>query len=415
MPERASPRAPAPGPAAAALALALLLGLQVVTTDLYLPALPDLARDLAAPLPAVQLTMSVLILAFGMGQLIWGPVADRLGRRPVLRWGLGLYALASMAAALAPGIAWLVLARALQGAALASAVVCARAMVRDLYEPREGARVLSLGLSGLGVIAVLTPAVGGLVARVSGWRGALTVVAALGMLVLVHIWRSLPETAPRLDPQALELRPLLRTWGRILRHPTFRAWALLVGCTYGGLFTILAGSAFVYIGVFGLAADAFGLALASGSLAYLAGTFVCRRWLAAYGMTGAVKRAAVFSLLGGGAMAALALAGVHAVWAVLVPQWLYCFAHGVHQPCGNAGAVGPFPAAAGAAAALAGFVLAAIAFGVGVWLGFALQAGGPTQAVHRSFALGFALWGGLTAVLGWTVVQQHGTVRLAAA
>jgi DHA1 family bicyclomycin/chloramphenicol resistance-like MFS transporter len=141
---------------------------------------------------------------------------------------------------------------------------------------------------------------------------------------------------------------------------------------------------------------------------------VCRRWLVAYGMTGAVKRAAVFSLAGGAGMAALALGGVHAVWAVLVPQWLYCFGHGVHQPCGNAGAVGPFPTAAGAASALAGFVLAITAFGVGVWLGFALDAGSPA-AVHRNFALGLGLWGCLTAVLGWTVVQQHGAARLVAA
>jgi DHA1 family bicyclomycin/chloramphenicol resistance-like MFS transporter len=412
--ERASPRAPALSVAGVALALALLLGLQVVTTDLYLPALPMLARDLSAPLPAVQLTMSMLILTFGIGQLAWGPVADRLGRRLVLRLGLSLYVLASTAAALAPGIAWLVAARAVQGAALASAVVCARAMVRDLYEPREGARVLSLGLSGLGLIAVLTPAAGGFLAQAFGWRGALATVAGLGLLTLAHIWRVLPETAPRLDPHALAPRPLLRTWGRILAHPTFRAWALLVACTYGGLFTILAGSAFVYIGVFGMGVQSFGLALGSGSVAYLAGTFVCRRWLVAYGMTGAVKRAAVFSLAGGAGMAALALGGVHAVWAVLVPQWLFCFGHGVHQPCGNAGAVGPFPTAAGAASALAGFVLAITAFGVGVWLGFALQAESPA-AVHRNFALGLGLWGGLTAVLGWTVVQQHGAARLVTA
>jgi DHA1 family bicyclomycin/chloramphenicol resistance-like MFS transporter len=421
--ERASPRAPLPplssplSPAAVAFVLALLLGLQVVTTDLYLPALPVLARDLSAPLPAVQQTMAALILTFGLGQLVWGPVADRLGRRFVLRLGLALYALASVAAALAPGIGWLIAARAVQGATLASAVVCARAMVRDLYPPQEGTRVLSLGLSGLGVIAVLTPAAGGFIAQAFGWRGALAAVAAFGLLVLAHVWRVLPETAAALNPRALHLQPLLRTWGQILRHPTFLSWAVLVACTYGGLFTILAGSAFVYIGALGMAADAFGLVLGSGSVAYLAGTFVCRRWLAAHGMTGAVKRAAVFSLLGGASMAALALAGVHAVWAVLLPQWLFCFAHGVHQPCGNAGAVGPFPAAAGAASAMSGFVLAVTAFGVAVWLGFALDSGAQADpaAVHRSFALGLGWWGCVTAALAWTVVQQHGSARLAAA
>ncbi|MFD2452130.1 MFS transporter [Ideonella paludis] len=136
-----------------ALALALLLGLQPITTDLYLPALPLLARDLAAPMASVQLTMSALLLSFGMAQLVMGPLSDRFGRRPVLLGGLFLYSVASLGCALAPSIHTLIGLRALQGAGLAAAVVCARAMVRDLYEPHQGAQVMSKGLSGLGLIA----------------------------------------------------------------------------------------------------------------------------------------------------------------------------------------------------------------------------------------------------------------------
>ena len=103
---------------------------------------------------AAQLTMSALILAFGVGQLFWGPVADRVGRRPVLITGLLLYTAASIGSVLAGSIGWLVMWRVLQGATMAAAVVCARAIVRDLYEPHEGAQVMSLALSGLGVIAI---------------------------------------------------------------------------------------------------------------------------------------------------------------------------------------------------------------------------------------------------------------------
>ena len=119
-------------PHRAALALALLLGMQPVLTDLYLPALPLLARELAAPMSAAQLTMSALILAFGLSQLVWGPVADRHGRRPVLLGSLVLMVLAGIGTTLASHIGWLILWRAAQGATLAAVVVCARAMVRDL-------------------------------------------------------------------------------------------------------------------------------------------------------------------------------------------------------------------------------------------------------------------------------------------
>jgi DHA1 family bicyclomycin/chloramphenicol resistance-like MFS transporter len=384
----------------AAWALALLLGLQPATTDIYLPALPALTRELGASMGSAQLTMSALILAFGVAQLVWGPVADRLGRRPVLLAGLGLYAVASVGSALAGSIDWLILWRVLQGATMAAAVVCARAMLRDLYEPQQGAQVMSLGLSGLGVIAIAGPVAGGLVAAAFGWRAALTLVALIGAATLAFVVWLLPETLPVKNPRATQLAPLLRTWLGIARHPTFAAWTLLVTFTYGGLFTVLAGSSFVYIDVLGLSPGHYGLAMAAGSTSYLAGTFVCRRWVQAHGMAGAVRRGALFTLAGGLAIVALALAGVHAAWALLLPQMLFTFGHGVHQPCGQAGAVGPFPQAAGAASALAGFVLAGTAFCIGLWLGRALD------GTLLPYALGVGFWSLLTAGVAWTLVQR---------
>jgi DHA1 family bicyclomycin/chloramphenicol resistance-like MFS transporter len=403
-PAAAPPRAtatPPVSPGLAAFALALLLGLQPATTDIYLPALPMLTRDLAAPMSAAQLTMSALILAFGVGQLFWGPVADRVGRRPVLVTGLLLYTAASIGAVLAGSIGWLVLWRVLQGATMAAAVVCARAIVRDLYEPHEGAQVMSLALSGLGVIAIVGPVLGGVVAAVLGWRAALGVVAAFGALTLIFVTWRLPETLQQGNPQATRPGRLLVQWGVIARHPTFVAWTLLVSATYGGLFTILAGSSFVYIDVLGLSPGWYGLAMASGSLSYLAGTFVCRRWIVRHGIRGAVARGGGFTLAGGALIVVLALAGVQSTWAVLLPQCLFALGHGIHQPCGQAGAVGPFPHAAGAASALAGFVLAITAFGVGLWLGRALD------GTVLPYALGIGFWAATTTLVAWTLVQRH--------
>jgi DHA1 family bicyclomycin/chloramphenicol resistance-like MFS transporter len=406
-----APPAPVPAPpvsmplARAAFVIALLLGLQPVATDVYLPALPQLTQALGAPMAAAQLTMSALILAFGLAQLAWGPVADRLGRRPVLLAGLALYAASGLGSALAPNVEVLVAWRALQGASLAAAVVCARAMVRDLYEPVDGARVMSLALSGLAVIAISGPLLGGAVTAVFGWRGTLLLVGGFGAIALVYVALELPETLRQRQPAATQLGPLLRNWGAMLHHPVFRAWTLLVACTYGGLFTILAGSPFAYIQVLGLSSTAFGLTLAWGAGTYLVGTFVVRRWIHHHGLRRTVARGAVFTLTGGAAALVATVVEQGPLWWLLAAQGLFAFGHGMHQPCGQAGAVGPFPRTAGAAAALAGFVLALVAFVIGLWLGRALD------GTVRPLAHGIAFWSLATALVAWTLVRRDGEQR----
>ena len=357
----------------AALVLALLMGLQPVTTDLMLPALPALAADLQAPMAPVQLTMSALILAFGFAQLVWGPLADRIGRRPVLLLGLALYVVASVGAASAGQVMALVAWRALQGAAMSAAVVCARAMVRDLCEPHEGAMVMARALTGLGLLAIASPAVGGALVAAFGWRASLAAMGLAGVALGLFVVLRLPETARHRRPEATHLRPLLRQMAVILRHPGFRAWAALVACSYAGLFTFLAGSGFVLIGVLGLPPGRAGLVMSTCSLAYIAGTLLCRRWIPRLGLAGAVGRAGWFSLAACATLVLLAITDTRSVLAVMVPTWLYALGHGVHMPCGQAGTVGPFPRAAGLASALAGFGTAAAAFAVGLWLGRSLD------------------------------------------
>jgi len=389
-------------PALAALALALLLGLQPVTTDLYLPALPRLTAELGAPMTSAQLTMSLVLLAFGVGQLLMGPLSDRFGRRPVLLGGLALHTLASVGAMAAPHIEALIAFRALQGFGLAASVVCARAMVRDLYEPQQGAHVMAWALSGLGVLALGSPLIGGWLAAVSGWRAPLGAVAVIAGLTLAFVAWRVPETSRTRDPQALRPGPLARGLLAVMRHPAFRAWAALVSATYGGLFLMLAGSSFVYIGVLGLTPWGYGLAMASASLAYLAATFWCRRLLARHGLAGAVRQGALFTLAGGLGLAALGLTGHQELHWVLLAHWLYNFGHGIHQPCGQAGAVGPFPRQAGLASALAGFLLALVAFGVGLWLGRALDGS------LRPLGIGLGFFSLATAAIAWTLVQRDG-------
>jgi DHA1 family bicyclomycin/chloramphenicol resistance-like MFS transporter len=397
------PVRPVIGAAVASITLALLLGLQALTTDLYLPALPMLASELRAPMPAVQLTMSALIMGFGLSQLVWGPVADRFGRRPVLLAGLALHALSAIGAALAPQIETVVMWRTLQGVGMSASVVCARAMLRDLYEPYEGAHVMSRALTGLGLLAIAAPLAGGVLATLAGWRSTMGALALFSLGLLGYVAWRVPETIRSRNPHATQAAPLLRQMGRTLAHPTFRAWTLLVCFAYGCLMVFLAGSSFVLIQGLGLSTWQCGLAMAAGSGSYVIGTIICRRLLRRYGLAGAVVRGAGFSALACVLMLVLGASGAMSVWAVLVPQCIFALGHGVHQPCGQAGAVSPFPHAADVASALAGFALAIAGMTVSAWLGVMLVGTEP-----RAYFFTQATLAALTVLVAWTLVRRHG-------
>lgn len=395
-------------PALIVLLLSLLLGLQPITTDLYLPALPALTDALGAPMAQAQLTLSGLLLSFGLSQMVWGPVSDRVGRRPVLLWGLGLYVLASVATVFAPGIELLIAARVVQGAALGAAVMCARAIVRDLYTPVDAARAMSRALTGLGVIACASAPLGSVLAEWAGWRYTLAALAVCGALILALIAWQFEETVTRLNPRALQPGPLLNNWLTIARHPTFRAWSALSAASYGGLFTLLATSSFVLIRLHGLSRPLYGLFMFSLSLTYIGSTFACRRMLARWGARRAVGVAAGFTLAAGLLLLLATLSGLATsnsdigMWSLILPCQIYMLGHGVHQPCSQSGAVSPFPRMAGAASALNGFVMALAAFVMGSVLAMVFD------GTARPMALGMAAWAGLIALVSWTLVRRHG-------
>ncbi len=394
--------ATAMSPALIVLVLSLLLGLQPITTDLYLPALPALTEGFGATLPQAQLTLTALLLAFGLSQLVWGPLSDRFGRRPVLLWGLGAYVLASVVSTLAPSMALLIVARVLQGAAMGAGVMCARAIVRDLYRPVDGARMMSKGLTGLGVIACLSGPLGGLLTDIASWRVALLALAVFGAGALALVLWRFEETVPRKNPQALQPATLLATWRDIVRHPSFWSWSALSAASYGGLFTVLASSSFIFIEVLGVSRPSYGLIMSSVSFTYILGTLACRWLLPRFGVRRTVALAAGFTLTGGTLMGVFALAGLHNGWAIMGPFYLFMLAHGVHQPCSQSGAVGPFPYAAGAASALNGFLMALVSFLMGSVLGEVMD------GAARPLMYGVGFWSVLIALTAWTLVQKHG-------
>jgi DHA1 family bicyclomycin/chloramphenicol resistance-like MFS transporter len=385
--------------------LSLLLGIQPITTDTYLPALPALQHDLRASMPQVQLTFAALLLAFGTSQLVWGPLSDRFGRRPILLWGMGAYVLASVACVLAASMPQLIAARIAQGAAMGAAVMCARAIVRDLFAPLEGARMMSKGLSGLGVIAIACAPLGGLLTELLGWRAAMAVLVAFGVLTWLLLALRFQETLAAPNPRALAPGTLWRSWAQIARHPTFISYSLLATGSYAALFIFLASSSFVLIQALGVGKLAYGAIMAAQSVLYILGTVACRRLLVRWGIRRTVFAAGWVTFAAGVSMAALAWLGWgqpwYGPWAVVLPQALFIVAHGVHQPVGQSGTVGPFPHMAGAASALNGFIMMATVFPVGLWLGRAMD------GTARPMALAYLLACSVIALTAWTLVQRY--------
>ncbi len=386
--------------------LALLLGLQAVTTDLYLPALPAIGASLNASMGEIQLTLTSLLLAFGVSQLVWGPLSDRFGRRPILLWGMSAYVIASLACVAAPGIGWLIAARAVQGIAMGAAVMAARAIVRDLYPPHEGAQVMSQALSGLGLIACTCAPVGGLLSDWIGWRYALLSVTLFGLLTLGLLLWGYRETLPQRRMDALQWGSLWRSNREIIRNPVFLTWCALSSATYLGLFTFLATSSFVFTQQLGYSKTVYGLLMFTMSLAYIVGTFWGRWMLRRTSMHRTVGVAGFLSISGGVLLTVLAHAGTgqawYGAWAVMLPVYLFMLGHGVHQPCGQSAAVAPFPLKAGTASALNGFLMMLGAFFMGGWLGRNMDV--PLLAL----AHGMLLWSAVIAAVAWTAVQRHG-------
>lgn len=386
------------------LLLAMLLGLQPITTDLYLPALPVLTQGFGASMVQAQLTLTAMLLAFGTSQLFWGPLSDKWGRRPVLLGGIAVYAGAAVACALAPSMSALIAARTLQGVAMGACVMAARAVIRDLYEPVQGAKVMSQALSGLGLIACACVPIGGFLTELLGWRWALSSLVLFATATGALIYFYFDESLLQRNPKAMQFRSLWTSSQHILRSPSFLAYSALSTASFAGLFTFLATSSFVFTQTMGLSQTVYGLLMISMSVSYIVGTFICRWLLLRITVQTCVFMAGFVSVSAGLLLMGVAYAGPgqawFGAWAVMAPVNLYLLAHGVHQPCGQSGCVAPFPEMAGTASALNGFTMMLVAFGMGTWIG--------THMVDplMTMAHGIMLWSSCLVLIGSFAVRK---------
>jgi len=345
------------------------LMLQPLSTDLYLASLPGLASVFGAPAATVQLTLSLFVLGFGGAQLIIGPLSDRFGRRPVLLAGLALYLAASFLCAAAPGIDVLIAARFLQALGCCSAIIVARAIVRDAYPAADAARVIARASTWLSLAPLLGPILGSYLQVTFGWRAAFVALSLFAALVLGVVALRLPETNAHKNPRATDLAGIAANYRLVLGARQFWAHALPGALSYGAIFAFISGSSLVLIRVLHVPTGWFGFCFAAGVSGYMGGTIVCRRLLPLFGSAATLRIGSTGSLAAGAAFLAAAALGL-AHWALVVgAMFATMAAHGINFPVAQSGSVTPFPLQAGTAAGLMGALTMLVAFAVGTLVG----------------------------------------------
>lgn len=355
----------------------VLVAFGPISTDLYLPALPRLGEVFDADAGALQLTLSVFLTGFALGMLVYGPLSDRFGRRPVLIGGILLYLVATLACALAQSIEWLIAARFLQALGACCGPVLGRAVVRDIYGPNQAAQALSYVAMAMALAPALGPVLGGVVTQVVDWWANFVLLIGFGGLALVGVLGILPETNRYRDPTATRPGRLVANYLGLLRNRTYLGYVVTVGAGYGGIFAFISGSSFALIGGLGLSPLAYGLCFAAVVGGYMIGSFASARLHGRLSLDRLVHLGNLAMLVGGLSGAALALAGVWTIASIVVPPAIYLLGCGLVMPNGQAGAIGPFPRMAGAAAAMLGFLQMGGAALLGIVVG-QFQDGSPT-------------------------------------
>nr|WP_312990000.1 multidrug effflux MFS transporter [Comamonas koreensis] len=368
---------------AASLALIAVLGPSA--TDMYLASMPEIATELAVPYAQVQLTLTVFLLAMGLGQLLFGPIVDAFGRRRPLLAGLLAFALASFWASQASSIGILLTSRFVQGLAGALTLVVVMSSVRDVAKGARAAQLFALLMTIEGLAPVLAPAVGGYVDVHYGWRGVMVVLGAMGLLVLLNTAMTLPETLPRAARLPLRLRSVASTYLHIASDRQFLLPALALSSAFFVLFIYIAGASLVYQQRFGLSPDRFGLVFGATGVAVLmgavtSGKLVQRAGVARLAVIGALLMVAGSGLALAAAAAQLGLPGIVlgmflAMWGLgMAEATLMSMAMGSqHSALGSTAALlGAFQLSISSAATpLAGKV---VVLGTTPWLAFMLLA-----------------------------------------
>ncbi len=382
-----------PGTYALTALLAALTAIGPLTTDMYLPSLPDIARLLGATTAQAQLTISSYLVGFAVGQIFYGPLSDRHGRRPVLLGAMALYCVATGLCALSTSTEMLIAGRALQALGGSGGIVLARAIVRDLYSGARAGRELSIIGSVMALAPVVAPLIGGVLHVTFGWQSSFIFLAAGALGVAALVWLVLPETLEGRG-EAVSPRSILRSYKIFLADGSYLAHLGLASFSYAGLFAWISGASFVLQNLYGLPPLEFGVLFALGSVGFMTGSALAARLVGPLGLDRTIGIGAVGLATGGLMMLGAVALGLTSALSLVIPMAVYLAGMGLVLGQATAGAMAPYPRRAGAASSLLGFVQQGVSAGCGAVVGHLLgQDAWPLAgAVALMGLLSLALW-----------------------
>ncbi len=343
-----------PGSLAFTALLGALTAMTAFATDMSLPALPALARAFAAPPEHVQLTLSLFVLGYGGGQLFYGPLSDRFGRRPMLLAGLVVYTLSGFACAFAPDIETLVLARLVQGLGGCVGPILGRAIVRDHWSGVRAAQTLSYVTFVFALAPMVAPLLGGALLERFGWQAIFVAFGVFGSLLLGWTWLGFAESLAAPDVRALELGRLLSNARRFFADRRCVGNMLVNSFVFAGTFAYISGSPFVFIEVYGVAPGRFGIYFAMGALGIMAGALANARLVRRVPPERVLRLGLVLLALAGAALPAMAWTGLGGPFPFALAMTVYVLAQGLVMPNAIAAAMEPLLDMAGMGASFLG-------------------------------------------------------------
>jgi DHA1 family bicyclomycin/chloramphenicol resistance-like MFS transporter len=365
------------------LILAALTAIAPVSIDMYLPALPELARDLSTSASTAQLTVTACMIGLAGGQVLTGPLSDQWGRRRPLLICTGLYVLASLLCAVAPSAEVLLLARLAQGTTGSAGIAISRAVIRDLHDGAAAARYFALLMSVTALAPVLAPVAGAQLLHVTSWRGIFAAIAALAAVLLAAVALGVRETLPAEERRPDALRQTLAVFRRLAADRHFAGYALAGGLAFAAMFAYIAGSPFVLQEAYGLSPQAFSVVFAANGLGIVAASQTSGRLTGRVPPRTLLRIGLIVSSTGAAALLVAVLADIGLV-AVIPSLFLVVASIGLILPNSAALAMSGFPpAVAGSASSLLGLLQFVIGGAVSPLVGIA----GPDTAVPMAIAM----------------------------
>jgi MFS transporter, DHA1 family, multidrug resistance protein len=350
-----------PDSTAGTVLLTALVAIGSFSVSIYTPSMPALVEDFHTRPAMVKLTLSLFLVGFAAAQLVYGPLSDRLGRRPVLVAGLAIYVIGSIACVAAPSIEAMIAARFLQAVGACAGPVLGRAVVRDVHGREGTARVLAW----IGAATTLSPAIGptlgGSMHVWFGWRANFVLLAVFGAVLLGTAWRLLGETNRQLDPVAIHVVAMADNYRRLLTDRRYLGYMLSGSCIYAGLYSWIAAAPFLFVERLGFSPDRYGALTIVTTGSYIGGSVVAARLTQRAGLDRMILIGCALAAIGAGSMVLLALAVALSAATLIGPMMLFSFGMGLVLANAMAGGLLPFPRMAGIASALLGFAQMALA------------------------------------------------------